>query len=389
MKYDSQWSNIFLRDSVLSHICSYVEFSGSKGLIYCVGEMSKRYFEVVASGTAGVGKINIYGVLSDWYGDVNAVDFLAAFYALEATCTRINIHINSPGGSVWEGLPIANAIKASSVDVHTYVDGVAFSMAGIIAIAAPKGNVHMAKGSLLMLHSASTYGYGNAESLKKQAEDLSKYDDVLASFVESRTGKSLEDVKGAYFDGEDHFFTPSEAKADGLIDSVEDYDAKDTPENIENMSMAQVAAWYQGKDPKKVDNSENQNNMFNKLGKVSALAKVAAADLTADLLEAANANLQEQGVNGVTLVLDSELDAHDTNVNDLQTKVTALESKVTAKDARIAELEKEVKDLGAKPGAESGKPITDKIDNPGGEGNGEVEDFMTDYDREAQALFGK
>lgn len=351
--------------------------------------MSKRYFEVVASGTAGVGKINIYGMLSDWYGDVNAVDFLAAFNALEATCTRINIHINSPGGSVWEGLPIANAIKASPVDVHTYVDGVAFSMAGIIALAAPKGNVHMAKGSLLMLHSASTWGYGNAESLKKQADDLSKYDDVLSSFVESRTGKSLEDVKASYFDGEDHFFTPSEAKADGLIDSIEDYDAKDTPDNIENMSMTQVAAWYQGKDPKKVDNSENQNNMFNKLGKVSALAKVAAADLTADLLEAANANLQEQGVNGVTLVLDSELDAHDTNVNDLQTKVTALESKVTAKDARITELEKEVKDLGAKPGAESGKPVTDNIDNPGGEGKNEVDDFTTEYDRQAQALFGK
>src|SRR5690606_6713161 len=161
--------------------------------------MDKRYYEVVASGQSGIGKINIYGVISDWYDEVNAADFLAAFGTLEKVCSRINIHINSPGGSVWEGLPIANAIKSSSVEVHTYVDGIAFSMGAIIAISAPKGNVHMAKGSILMLHSASSWAYGNAQNLKKQADDLAKYDDVLATFVESRTGKSSEEVKAMYF----------------------------------------------------------------------------------------------------------------------------------------------------------------------------------------------
>lgn len=355
--------------------------------------MSKRYFEVVNSGTTGVGKINIYGILSDWYGDVNAVDFLAAFNALEATCTRINIHINSPGGSVWEGLPIANAIKAATVDVHTYVDGVAFSMAAIITIAAKKGNVHMAKGSLLMLHAASSYAYGNSESLKKQAEDLSKYDDVLASFVESRTEKSLEDVKAEYFDGTDHFYTPAEAKAEGLIDVIEDYEVKDTPDNIQNMSLTQVAAWYQGKEPNKVNNSDN-NMVFNKLGKVSALAKVAVADITPELMEGANAQLQEQGVNGVTLVLDSELEAQDTKVTDLegkntdlQTKVTNLESQVTNKDARIAELEKEVKDLGAQPAGTPGAPASDGDAIPSGSGADEVVDeFETSVDRWAKGV---
>lgn len=356
--------------------------------------MSKRYFEVVNSGSTGVGKINIYGILSDWYGDVNAVDFLAAFNALEATCTRINIHINSPGGSVWEGLPIANAIKAATVDVHTYVDGVAFSMAAIITIAAKKGNVHMAKGSLLMLHAASSYAYGNSESLKKQAEDLSKYDDVLASFVESRTEKSLEDVKAEYFDGTDHFYTPAEAKAEGLIDVIEDYEVKDTPDNIQNMSLTQVAAWYQGKEPKKVNNTDN--NMFDKLKKVSALAKVAVADITAEMMEGANAQLQEQGVNGVSLVLDSELENHDNKVvaleadkTALNTKVTDLESKVTAKDARITELEKEVQDLGAKPAGTPGTPASDGDTIPSGNGTGDVVDeFETTVDREYRELYG-
>lgn len=361
--------------------------------------MDKRYFEVVASGNSGVGKINIYGIISGWYDDVNAVDFLAAFNALEKTCHRINVHINSPGGSVYEGLPIANAIKASEVEVHTYVDGIAFSMGAIIAVSAPKGNVHMAKGSLLMLHSASSYAYGNAEELKKQAEDLGKFDDVLATFVEDRTGKTSDEVKTAYFDGVDHFYTAAEAKAEGLIDHIENYEAKDTPENVQNMSVSQVAAWYQ--KPKQIQNSD-KNNMFNKFNKLSALAKVAVADINATLLEEVNNQIQKEGVEGVTVVTDSylesvsnieaEKEALETKVKDfeaLETKVKDLEAAAASKDSRIVALEKEVKDLGGKPASTPGAPAKEEDKIPSGDGKVEVEDnFETSVDREYAAYHG-
>ncbi|WP_288636820.1 MULTISPECIES: Clp protease ClpP [Sphingobacterium] len=357
--------------------------------------MKQRYFQVLASGTTGVGKLKIYGDIGPYWGDVNAADFLAVFNALESTCSRIDIHVNSPGGSVWEGLPIANAIKSSPLydHIHLYGDGIEFSMAAILMAAAKKGNAHVAKGSLLMFHSASVYGYGNSKSLKKTAEDLEKYDDILASFLVDRLGLSLEQVKAKYFDGEDHYYTPAEALAEGLIDVIEDYEAEETPENVKNMSYGQVAAWFQGKINKiETNNSENQNNMFNKYSKLSELAKVAVNDRTNELFEAVNEQIQKAGVEGVTVVSDSYLEGLEnasTENTGLKTKVTDLENSVTQKDARIAELEKQVKDLGSKPAEQPVVPVTDKNDTPDGGKKGEVEDFTTDYDREAIKLFGK
>lgn len=323
-----------------------------------------RYFQVVNSGTPNVGEIKIYGLISDWYDDVNAIDFLAAFNALETMCTRINIHINSPGGSVWEGLPIVNAIKASKVDVHTYVDGIAFSMAGIIAISAKHGNVHMAKGSLLMLHSASMFGYGNAEQLKKVAEDLEKYDSVLAGYVEDRTGKSLEEVKAQYFDGKDHFFTSAEALEEGLIDHVENYDSDETPDNVRNMSMLEVSAWFDSNTL----NSNNQKEMFNnKFSKLSALAKVAVSDRTDANFEEVNNQIQEAGIEGVKVV-------SDIFIQDQETKVSDLESQIMTKDNRISELEQEVKNLGNKPADTPGTPGSDGDNIPSGDGSEKKEE---------------
>jgi len=357
--------------------------------------MKQRYFQVLASGKTGVGKLKIYGDIGPYWGDVNAADFLAVFNALESTCSRIDIHVNSPGGSVWEGLPIANAIKSSPLydHIHLYGDGIEFSMAAILMAAAKKGNAHVAKGSLLMFHSASVYGYGNSKSLKKTAEDLEKYDDILASFLVDRLGLTLEQVKAKYFDGEDHYYTPAEALAEGLIDIIEDYEAEETPENVKNMSYGQVAAWYQGKINKiETNNSENQNNMlFNKYSKLSELAKVAINDRTTEQFEAVNEQIHSAGVEGITVVSDSYLEGLEnasTENTGLKTKVTDLENSVTQKDARIAELEKQVNDLGKKPAEQPVVPVTDKTDNPGTGTQQEVEDFRTSVDAEYEAIYG-
>lgn len=351
--------------------------------------MKKSYFEVVNSGTPNVGEIKIYGLISDWYDEVSALEFLSAFNTLEAICNRINIHINSPGGSVWEGLPIANAIKSSKIEVHTYVDGIAFSMAGIIALATKKGNVHMAKGSLLMLHSASSYGYGNAESFKKQAEDLEKYDTVLAGFVEDRLGIPLTDVQASYFNGEDHYFTPTEALDAGLIDHVETYESEETPENVRNMKLGQVAAWFQGKEQIHVNN----NNMFNnKFSKLSDLAKVAVNDRTVEQFEEINNQIANSGVEGVTLVSDSFLSDQEQEILDLNQKVEDLSAdhgaKIHEKDQEINNLRAQITALENKPAGESGTPQSKGDDIPAGNGEGKkVEDeFQSPTDKWARKL---
>lgn len=373
--------------------------------------MKKNFFEVVNVGkNSNIGKLKIYGVIGDWWEGNTANSFTRAFQELEAKYDEIHIHINSPGGSVHEGLAIANAIKSSSKDVHTYVDGIAYSMAAIITLAAAKGNAHMAKGSLLMLHNASTFTFGNSADLREEADILDKYDDTLVSFVTDRTGQSLADARKTYFNHKDNFFTSDEAKAEGLIDTIESYEAEGTPDNVRNMNIKEVAAWYMNAEEEPSDSfmscvlakvkraispENNSDNMFNKYSKLSALAKVAAKDITIEQLEEVNNQIAESGVEGVTLVTDSYLEkvsdyddvkAENTTLKTdkthLQTKVTDLETKITDKDNRIAELEQEVKNLGNKPAGSSGSPESKAGDNiPSGDGGGgDKDEFRTSVD---------
>lgn len=377
--------------------------------------MRRNFFEVVNVGkSSNVGKLKIYGVIGDWWEGNTANSFTRAFQDLEAKYDEIHIHINSPGGSVHEGLAIANAIKSSSKDVHTFVDGIAYSMAAIITVAAKKGNAHMAKGSLLMLHNASSFKYGNAAELREEADVLDKYDDTLVSFVADRTGQSLADARKNYFNHKDNFFTSDEAKTEGLIDTIESYEAEGTPDNVRNMNIKEVAAWYMNTEEEPsasfmsrilakvkdaINPENNSDDMFNKYSKLSALAKVAVKDITAEQLEEVNNQIAESGVEGVTVVTDSYLEKVDnyddvaaenatlkTDKTNLQTKVTNLEIKVTDlkksgtdKDNRIAELEEEVKALGGKPAGSSGSPESRNGDQlPDGDGGaGETDEFSS------------
>ncbi|GGH28324.1 Clp protease ClpP [Sphingobacterium alkalisoli] len=371
--------------------------------------MRQNFFAVLNSSSPNVGEIKIYGVIGSYWDENTANDFVRVFSNLEKTCDRINIHINSPGGNVHEGLPICNAIKASKTEVHTYVDGIAYSMGAMIAISAKKGRVHMAKGSLLMLHSVSTWMYGNAQALRDEADVLDKYDDVLGGLIAVRTGKEMDAVKADYMDHKDHYFTPAEAVAEGLVDFVEDYEAEDMPDNVQDMSHGQIAAWY---DAQMEEPSEgmlakltsrlksafgkqiNNDNMFgDKFSKLGALAKVAVASITAAQLEDINAQIKEAKVEGVTVVLDSELETvRNENVTlaadktALETAKSTLEASIATKDARITALEAEVAALKGKPASESGTPEAKGDDNIPEGGKEKKDEFRTSVDDWARRI---
>ena len=108
----------------------------------------------------------IYGVIGDsWFEEsITAKRFVSEFKELEKTCSRVNIHINSPGGSVFDGLAIFNAIQQSKVQIHTYNDGLAASMGAIILLSG--GTVHSAKNALVMLHSPMGGVYGTEKDIQ-------------------------------------------------------------------------------------------------------------------------------------------------------------------------------------------------------------------------------
>lgn len=199
--------------------------------------------------------IMVYGTIpsvdTDEWKMINTADrFVKDFKALEKDYDRINIHINSPGGSVYHGFPIFNAIAASKKDIHTYNDGMAASMAGVILLAGK--TVHTAKNALLMIHCTNGIAIGHAQDFRDRAEMMDKYNGIIAQHFADKSGKSLEDIQEKYMNYKDHWLTAQEAEEEGFVDQIEDYESDDAPpKDIANLAFHQVMARYTGETPEK------------------------------------------------------------------------------------------------------------------------------------------
>lgn len=102
---------------------------------------------------------------------------------------NINIYINSYGGDVKEGLAIYNQLKRHPAQKTVYVDGFACSVASVIAMAGDK--VIMGPNTLMMIHHAWMWASGNAEELRKAANDLEVIDQASCSSYLAKAGDKL------------------------------------------------------------------------------------------------------------------------------------------------------------------------------------------------------
>ncbi len=190
----------------------------------------------------------IYGAIPelDWdtYELKNTADkFVKDFKKLEQDFDRINIHINSPGGSLYHAFPIYNVIANSKKEIHTYNDGLAASAGGVLLLAGKK--IHSAKNAFLMIHRASGVAWGDAEYMRDYADTLEKYEGVIAERFAEKSGMEKVDFIAKYFNGKDHFLTAEEAAEEGFIDTIEDYESEDAPpSNIKNMAFQEVMNMY-------------------------------------------------------------------------------------------------------------------------------------------------
>jgi ATP-dependent Clp protease protease subunit len=131
----------------------------------------KKYYMLEQNGKEA--DVYIFGDITSWpwlESDVTSYTLSKELQALNAD--TINVHINSYGGEVAEGLAIYNTLKASKATVRTYCEGFACSVASVIFMAGDER--YMRNSSLLMIHNAWMSTYGNAEQLRKDADDLDK-----------------------------------------------------------------------------------------------------------------------------------------------------------------------------------------------------------------------
>lgn len=133
--------------------------------------MKNKYYALKTKGTEV--DIYIFGDITsrEWReSDVSSYTLSKELQALDPEIEVINVHINSYGGEVAEGLAIYNALRNHKAKVKTYCDGFACSAASVIFMAGDERIMSIA--SLLMVHNAWSYAAGDANQLRKQADDL-------------------------------------------------------------------------------------------------------------------------------------------------------------------------------------------------------------------------
>ena len=149
---------------------------------------SNSWFRMQASAD-NEADIYIYDEIGYW--GVTARQFVNDLKAL-GDITHINLHINSPGGDVFDGIAIFNALKHHGAAITVHIDGLAASMASVIAMV---GNpVIMPENTMMMVHKPWGGTVGNADDLRESADFLDRNEAMLLSIYAKKTGKSISDL---------------------------------------------------------------------------------------------------------------------------------------------------------------------------------------------------
>jgi len=178
---------------------------GKRGGWYSITNLSQSEAEVY-----------IYDEIGFW--GVTASEFMNDLAGI--TASKITLRINSPGGDVFDGIAIFNAVKRHPAECNVYVDGLAASAASFIAMAGD--SVTMSPHSQMMIHEAAGLVIGPADDMRKMADILDKSSDNIASIYAEKAGGTTEEWRAKMRD--ETWFSDSEAVEAGLADRIDGED---------------------------------------------------------------------------------------------------------------------------------------------------------------------
>jgi ATP-dependent Clp protease protease subunit len=156
--------------------------------------MSHRRLEVQAK-SVSTAEITLYGDIgpSFWGDSITATQFDKIIKDLSPSINQINLRINSPGGDVFEGITMYNRLKQHKAKVTTYVDGIAGSIASIIALAGDE--IVMGEGSMFFIHKPWTFAMGNAQELEETINRLDDVEEQLVGIYQRKTKLDRAEIK--------------------------------------------------------------------------------------------------------------------------------------------------------------------------------------------------
>ncbi|ACJ81545.1 head maturation protease, ClpP-related [Bacillus paranthracis] len=181
-----------------------------------------KFFQMKASANGKTADVFIYGEITKYaweeYGEVSSITFKNELDELGDDIETINLYINSPGGSVFETMAIIAMLQRHQAKVISYIDGIGASCASVLPMISDK--IIMYANSMMMIHNAWTYASGNANQLRKAADDIERINQSMVQHYLTRAGDKLdEDTLKQLLDAET-WLSAEEAMNYGLCDEI-------------------------------------------------------------------------------------------------------------------------------------------------------------------------
>lgn len=335
IKEREAWAARHFQNNRISGVVAQIKWGvigtlGESGMKALVNERKEReqargWFDVVAQTASATAQVRIYNEIG-MFG-ISAEDFAAQLDALPSDIQQLDIRINSPGGSVHDGLAIYHALRRFDGQVYTYCDAMAASIASIIFLAGDRR--YMAPGSRLFLHHAWAGGEGNSEDFRKFADDLEAVSEQLAAIYAERTGRQIGELRTMM--DEETYISAEEALDLGFATDLE------TELDIAALFTAESTHHHHPTEhPMPTNTQPDLKAYVEEFGEAAGARYVIAGhDLPTARYEHAKAQLSEatakaeaaeQKLAALALSHKQEIDAKDATIAKLQEQVKALES---------------------------------------------------------------
>lgn len=223
-------------------------------------------------------EIFVYDVIGDpdW-GMIGAQQVIDALAKMEGK--RVTVRLNTPGGSIDEGIPMFNALKRHKGGVKTVVDGLAASMGSYLILAGEERVV--SPNSMLMIHNPASFAFGTAGEFRKMADVLDKYLERMMPDYVGKTGKPEDELR-TLLDAET-WYVGQEIIDHGFADMMAD-DGDEVPLMLKGMKTIAAKSIAAGNAPKAlfVERIKAESKQIDPRPKLTA-AKVALMQM--DLIE--------------------------------------------------------------------------------------------------------
>jgi ATP-dependent Clp endopeptidase proteolytic subunit ClpP len=210
-------------------------------------------------------EVYLYDEIGAW--GITALEFVNELQALNGK--DFDLHIASPGGEVFDGIAIYNAIKNHKGEVTVYVDSLAASAASFIAMAGDK--VVIAKNAEMMIHDAMGLVIGNASDMQEMISTLDRLSNNIASIYSDKAGGSPDEWRSLM--KEERWYNAQEAVDAGLADEIQGAPKDEEPTD----SVAFATFKHSGRDDASSTATDETQDEFAWLAEVDLAAALTNA----------------------------------------------------------------------------------------------------------------